>query len=209
MVAVVALVLLASATVYEIYRGIAGLWHRRLVEQAIPAALAGARTQRDALMAVIESYKAHFGYYPPLYTGPGPARGVVNPLCYELLGSRYEPKHKEFQIPITKDGLSVDEAQKYFNAHSFSNCLSFPNLPTNFLYNRGIATEPLGNGIEAFGVGVNYTDFIVEQFWQDFEFTTWRYTTNPAEHNPGKFDLWVDIIVAGKHFSIGNWPEVR
>jgi hypothetical protein len=209
MAAVVALVLLASAAVYGLYLGIAGLWHHRMLEQSIPAALAGVRAQRDELASVIEAYKAHFGYYPPLYTSLGQNRGILNPLCYELLGTRYETNRRAFSIPITKDGLSVDEAQKYFNVHSFSNCLSYPSLPTNFLSNRALTTAPLGNDTDAFGVGVIYTEIIAQPFWEDFEFTTWRYTTNPAEHNPGKFDLWVEMMVAGKHFIIGNWPEVK
>jgi hypothetical protein len=39
--------------------------------------------------------------------------------------------------------------------------------------------------------------------------TPWRYPTNPAEHNPDKSDLWIEVNVAGKHFTIGNLPEVK
>src|SRR5262249_59495176 len=140
------------------------------------------------------------GYYPPMYTPSGSERGVFNPLCYELLGVRFDPRTKEFHIPITKDGLSIDEAQKYFNARSFSNSLPFPNLPTNFLGNHALSAAPLTNEVEVFGVSVGYTQFTPESCWEDYDFSPWRYTTNPAEHNPGKFDLWVEVRVAGKHF---------
>jgi hypothetical protein len=82
-------------------------------------------------------------------------------------------------------------------------------LPTNFLANRPLAITPLTKEADVFGIGLSYTEFTLESFWEDFEFTPWRYVTNPAEHNPGKFDLWVEVNVAGKHFTIGNWPEVK
>jgi hypothetical protein len=84
-----------------------------------------------------------------------------------------------------------------------------PNFPTNFLLNRPLTCGPLTRGAEAFGVAVSYTEITSEAFWDDFECTTWHYATNPAEHNPGKFDLWVEVTVAGNHFTIGNWPAVQ
>jgi hypothetical protein len=204
-----ALVLLAMAAVYGLYSAVAWGWHRHVVESSIPGALAGMRTQREELVKVIESYKSAFGYYPPMFTPGGPGRGVFNPLCYELLGVRFDPRTKEFHIPITKDGLSISEVQKYFNTQWFSNCLSFPTTPTNFLANRALAVTPLSNDADIFGVSLSYTDFTPESCWTDFDFTPWRYTTNPAQHNPGRFDLWVEVNVVGKHFTIGNWPEVQ
>jgi hypothetical protein len=209
MIVVVGLVALAGASVYGLYCGAAALWHRRMLERAIPAALSGVRVQREALIGSIEAYKAEFGYYPPLFTSPGPNRGVLNPLCYELIGVRFDPKETAFHISITKDPLKADQVQKYFNARFFSNSVTFPVSPTNFLSSRSLPVCTLTPGGELFGVGVGYPDFIPEAFWGDFDFSPWRYVTNPAEHNPGKFDLWVDIDVAGKHFTIGNWPEVK
>jgi hypothetical protein len=203
------MVLLASGTVYGIYLGVAWVWHRAMLERSIPAALAGVRSQRETLIGLIESYNRQFGYYPPMFTPSGPARGVLNPLCYELLGVRFDAKTKAYYIPVTKDGLSIDEALKYFNTRSFSNCVIIPNMPTNFLANRALAVAPMTTDAQVFGVGLGWTEITPESFWGDFEFTPWRYATNPAEHNPGKFDLWVEVNVAGKHFTIGNWAEVQ
>jgi hypothetical protein len=208
-VGVIAALLVAVGCVYGSYRGVAAVWHRRILERAIPGVLAGVRGQEQTMIGVLESYKSHFGYYPPLFTTEGPTRGLLNPLCYELMGVRFEPKTAQFYIPASKDGISADEAQKYFNMRSFSNCLPFPALPTNFLANRPIPTTPLLKDGDLFGIGVGYTEFTPQELWEDFEFTPWRYVTNPAEHNPGKFDLWIEVNVAGKHFTIGNWPEVK
>jgi len=209
MFAVVGVVAVAGASVYGLYCGAASLWHRRMLEQAIPAALAGVRAQREVLIGSIEVYRAQFGYYPPMFTSQGPNRGVLNPLCYELMGVRFDPKEAAFHIAITKDPLKVEEVQKYFNTRSFSNYVTFPASPTNFLANRPVSVFPLTKDSDLFGVSLSYTDFVPEPFWGDFDFSPWRYATDPAEHNPGKYDLWVDFDVAGKHFTIGNWPEVK
>ena len=209
MVGVVAAISVAAGVIIGLYYGAAAWWHQKVVGRSIPDALAGIRTQRDALAVVIESYKNQFGYYPPLLTSAGSNRGVINPLCYELLGARFDAKTSEFHIPVTKDGVSVAEVRRYFSMNSFSNCLPFPTLPTNFLANRPLAVAPLTTDADLFGIAVNFTEFTPESCWGDFAFTPWRYATNPAEHNPGKFDLWVEVTVAGKHFTIGNWPEAK
>jgi hypothetical protein len=202
------LVVLAGG-LYGAYCGLTALWHRRMLKQTIPATLAGLRAQREEVTHIIEAYKGRFGFYPPMSTAPGPKRGVINPLCYELLGLRFDKKRSEFFIPASKDPLTVGEAQKYFNVQTFSNCLEFPEMPTNFMADRPVSVQPLAADSDLFGVGVSYTQFVPESFWYDYEFSAWRYTTNPAEHNPGKFDLWVEMNVAGKHFVVGNWPEVN
>jgi hypothetical protein len=209
MVAVTLALLLAGCAVYGLYCGVASIWHRQMVKRSIPDALAGIRAQREILIGLIEKYRTQFGYYPPLFTSAGPARGIMNPLCYELIGVQFDNKRAEFHIPATKDPMSMDEAQRYFNVRWFSNCLALPNAPTNFLANRGMPVQPITHDAEVFGVGLPYTEFTPETCWYDYEISPWRYLTNPAEHNRGKFDLWVDVSVAGKHFTIGNWPEVK
>jgi hypothetical protein len=209
MAAVVVLVVLTGASLYGLYRGGASLWHQRMLERAIPVALDGVRAERETLIGLIETYKAHFGYYPPLLMGAGTDRGVINPLCYELVGAQFDPRAKAFHVSITKDPMTLDEVKKYFNMSSFSNSVTFPATATNFLAGKPLAISPMTKDGELLGVSLRYTDFTSEQFWYDFDFSCWRYLTNPAQHNPGKFDIWIDIEVAGKHFTIGNWPEVK
>lgn len=133
----------------------------------------------------------------------------MNPLCYELIGVQFDNKRSEFHISATKDPMPMEEVQKYFNVRWFSNCLAFPNVPTNFLANRKMPVQLISRDAEAFGVGLPYTEFTPEACWYDYKISPWRYLTNPAEHNRGKFDIWVDVNVAGEHFTVGNWPEVR
>jgi hypothetical protein len=209
MVIVVGLVSLAAGVGYGVYVAATTFWHRRMAERAIPAALAGVRVQRDELIRSIEAYKQHFGFYPPLQTVPGPGRGVMNPLCYELAGVQFDPVKGTFHVSLTKDPMTIAQVQRFFNMSSFSNCVAFPAVPASFLPGRSASVSPLNSEDGLLGVALNYTEFTAEEFWRDFDFSPWRYATNPAEHNPGKFDLWVDLDVVGKHFTVGNWPEVK
>src|ERR1700676_559689 len=109
----VALLLALAGALFGLYRGVSTVWHRRMLERSTPSVLAGIRSQRDTLMALVESYKSRFGFYPPMFTTSGPTRGVINPLAYELLGVRFNTNTGQFYIPVTKDGLSVAEAKKY------------------------------------------------------------------------------------------------
>ena len=48
-------------------------------------------------------------------------------------------------------------------------------------------------------------DGISEDLTDDFVTTTWRYAADPAEHNKGKFDIWMELTVLNQHFVIRNW----
>jgi hypothetical protein len=56
----------------------------------------------------------------------------------------------------------------------------------------------------------------VLSFWPDWEsansdalaeirFGSWRYNSSKPEHNPGGFDLWIEIQAPGTNIVIGNW----
>src|SRR5580765_3008465 len=107
-VGVIAVMLVGAGCLYASYRGVTAIVHRHGLERSIPGVLTGVREQRETLIGVIESYKSHFGFYPPLLTPPGTNRGFVNPLCYELLGVRFNAQTAQFYLPSSKDGVSVD-----------------------------------------------------------------------------------------------------
>jgi hypothetical protein len=35
----------------------------------------------------------------------------------------------------------------------------------------------------------------------------WRYNASTPTHNPDSYDLWAEILIAGKTNIIGNWKE--
>jgi hypothetical protein len=89
-----------------------------------------------------------------------------------------------------------------FNMLSFSNSILAPEWPTNFLDGLGFVGLP---GNDAILLSSSVPDGISEDLTDDFVTTTWRYAADPAEHNKGKFDIWMELTVLNQHFVIRNW----
>jgi hypothetical protein len=203
--------ILLGAVVYGLYLGGSTFIHRRAVRAAIPKYLDGLRGQRDQLAQAIEKYHAQFGFYPQNHSTNNAQRAILNPLYYELLGTLWVSNYQAFRLSTTKDLLKLDQAMNAFHMSSFSNSLAAPPgispvWPTNFLDNLGFAGREQDDIIM---VCSGTPDGIDDAVVQDFNASNWRYAADPAEHNPGKFDLWVELDVLDQHFVIGNWDKVR
>jgi hypothetical protein len=182
--------------------------HRQGVDRAVPVVLAAMRGQRQALADAIAAYRLHLGFYPPAGKG-GSASGLVNPLFYELSGTRRDETRQRVFDPTQKEPIQVAEMEKIFGMERFSNSLPFPNWPTNFLADKQLSKKSLFPGGETFGVGLNESGAVPDDAVDDFKISPWRYTTAPAVHNPGQFDLWIELDVRGRHYVVGNWPAVE
>jgi hypothetical protein len=202
---------LVAAVVYGAYLAGLTFMHRRAVRAVIPKYLDGLRGQRDQLAQAIERYHVQFGFYPQNHTTNSTQRAVLNPLYYELLGTLWVSNYQAFRLSTTKDLLKIDRAMSAFNMSSFSNSLAAPaeispTWPTNFLDHLGFVGREED---DVFLVCSGPPDGIDDAVVQDFNASNWRYAADPAEHNPGKYDLWIDLDVLDQHFVIGNWEKVR
>ena len=201
---ILALLLIAAAG-YALYVTAADAWHRRGVRAAIPKYLDGLRAQRDALSQAVERYHAQFDFYPPNHP-TNANRAVLNPLYYELVGARWDTNFGTFRLPTTKDPVKPEMMLRMFNLSSFSNSLLSLAWPTNFIEGAGLVGRQQD---EIILVSSSTPDGIEEKFTDDFVSSPWRYATDPAEHNKGKFDIWIELAVLDQHFVIGNWPEAQ
>jgi hypothetical protein len=195
---------LLGGAVFLAYREVTAWRHRIRVEKAIPNVLTAIRSQLEDLKTAIEAYRGHFGYYPR----PGNGGPVTNTLFYELVGTRFRATDGTYNLPTTKDPIPGAELERLFKIHSFSNTLPMPTWPTNFLFERQIASVGINGGDEVFGIGYRDDDGLLEEMFGDFKISAWRYT-QPGTHNPGGFDIWIEVEAAGKHYTLGNWPEVN
>jgi hypothetical protein len=116
------------------------------------------------------------------------------------------PEFKTFGVPTAKETINPDRMANLFNMRSFSNSLTFPSWPTNFISGGGCAAREED---DIMMVGYGIPDELSPDIDDGFQITTWRYSADPAEHNPGKFDIWIEVDVLGQHIVIGNWAEVR
>jgi hypothetical protein len=204
---VCAALLLVGGLAYAAVLGVRAVLHKRAVAAAVPNVLAALRAQRGELQQVIAGYKAHYGFYPPMRSKLG-ERGVHNPLFYELAGTRYDPQRKSFYVANAKEPIAPETIAKYFNMTGFTNNLLYPDWPTNFLSQRLISNNEFSPGAEMHGLYF-FNESLGDDLVDDFDISTWRYTTAPAEHNPGKFDIWVEMQVQGQRYLLGNWPEAQ
>src|SRR5262245_20249770 len=195
-------ILIAATCAYAAYRLISPVLHRRAVSASIPGYIEALKLDRENLSAAIQRYHDQFGFYPPNGSTNLAARAVNNPLYYELVGTRWNSNLRSFGLPTAKEPVEPAAILKAFNMTSFSNTLPFPTWPTNFLEKLGFGGRQ-ENGVILVVSGT--PDGIAYDLAEDFNITPWRYAADPAEHNKGKFDLWMEVEVLGQRFQIQNW----
>ncbi len=201
---VVGVLLIGAACIYAAYRMSSSALHRRSVSAAIPKYLTGLKADRQKLSAAIQRYYDHFGFYPPNRSTNLSTRALNNALYYELIGTRWNSNLHSFGLPTTKEPVQPTEMLKAFNMASFSNTLTFPAWPANFLDGLGFAGREENDLIL---VVSGAPDGIADDIIEDFSITPWRYSADPATHNKGKFDLWMELDVLGQRFEIQNWSQ--
>jgi hypothetical protein len=178
------------------------VWVQRLAKSAIPGYLAELRSQRDRLLGAIERYHAHFGYYPPNRSTNLAERAIMNPLYYELVGTQWNSDFQAYRIPTAKATIEPETMERFFAMKSFSNSLSHPFWPTNFI--EGLALVGREENDVAL-MSYNAPEDISSEVDAEFTVSAWRYAADPALRNPGKFDLWIEVEVLGRRFVINNW----
>ncbi len=158
----------------------------------------------------IDRYKAAYGFYPPdsvetLNNVP------ITQLYYELLGTTnnggtYQTLDGSAQIPAgsvsTAFGANVggfincsktnaDESSP--QARNFLPDLRPNQIGSNITNNNVPITLLLGSvgGPSPLGTGIN----------------PWRYNSHSPTNNPGSYDLWIQLSIAGKTNLICNWSR--
>lgn len=181
----------------------------------VKAKLSRVRTEMTTLQTAIESYKERKGSYPP----DNPNDPTTPPLFYELLGTVVLPNNADniysnTVAPVVKQS----EIKKYFNRNGFQNSSPDPGEVENFFKGglpRSQYKEMPDNSTAQIQLltapvdGPGYTNIPdVVQIAGPDPTNTWRYRISGTNmHNPGKYDLWADVIIRGKVYTVGNWKQ--
>jgi hypothetical protein len=181
------------------------------VNAAIPEVCTEVRHQRAAILNALEAYKSQFGVYPPdhlLSRNPVVVDPVTNTLLYELAGTLYRPARKTFQV-AGLEPAAVDYVTNFFGCHGFKNCSEKPEGLKTFLSKQDLAWRQLHDDPDVFVLGFNMTSETIpyELIWE-LDIGSWQYVSSTAIHNPGKFDLWIEIAHKNRKVTVGNWKEV-
>jgi prepilin-type N-terminal cleavage/methylation domain-containing protein len=213
--------LIELITIVAIIGVLAALTFPAVQSIRVSAARKKARAELHRVQTAIDAYKAHHGFYPPdnpIPANPPLVNAVTNPLFFELVG---------VELVAPGQYRSLDgRALVYTN-----------DLPAIFGSGvRGFANQTRGSGDEAhpavnfFGksglplsqiatyrVGNSDVAILVCSIPWPEEYGTliaghprlnpWRYNSSHPTNNPGSYDLWVDLVLAGKTNRISNWSD--
>lgn len=164
------------------------------------------KTELAQLETAIDSYQLKKGFYPP---SNGDTNIVItNQLFYELKGTTFT--NGEFQTLDGTERIKDSDIGDFFTVKGFANSSPkgaetieaknfFPGLKSTQY--APISTSP---DVKVLVVPVEGPNDITVG---TKKINPWRYNSSTPTHNPDSYDLWAEILIAGKTNIIGNWKE--
>jgi prepilin-type N-terminal cleavage/methylation domain-containing protein len=169
----------------------------------VGAAKAVATTERAEIGSAIQEYHDKLGFYPP----DNPNDSAMNPLWFELSGTTNNGVNY-----VTLDGsgqIQVAEINAKFNRQGFANSGTRAHgtdenaAPISFLSNlqgkqlgQSESNQPFIKILNCSAGAPPGTTL-----------NPWHYVSTHPTHNPGSYDLWVDLVAGGKTYQVNNWSK--
>jgi prepilin-type N-terminal cleavage/methylation domain-containing protein len=160
----------------------------------------------------IEAYKENLNVYPT----ENAKYPWLNPLYYELTGSTkagnvYQPLSGIGNISEVGMGTffgAGNDVSGFINITRGSDdeLKTAKNLLTGL---RPAQYLEVTNGVPGVVLGTREkgpTPFMLFDTAQN-SINPWRYQSSSATNNPGRFDLWVDVLISGKTYRFSNWSK--
>lgn len=195
-----------------------------LVSLIIPAISAFDRKQKISLAqaqlhriaGAIDAYKTRLGFYPP----DNPGNPAINQLYFELLGTTNNgtPPTNWITLDHSAQINSIDPTiniSSVFGVQGFANTSPRAHgedaAPISFLdslSSKQIGSMGPANQIKVLVCSVEWPSSATASApIPGTQLNPWRYNSSHPTHNTGSYDLWVDLIIGGKTYSVGNWNE--
>jgi hypothetical protein len=183
--------------------------HRTHLHAAIPKICEDLKHERQTLLGAIEAYKRKLGFYPPdhvISRQPLVVDSVTNQLLYELLGTWHDPATDTF-APARFPSVQRAFIESFFGREDFRNTAAKANEVQHFLDVADIeATVAVHNKPDVAVLGYfPGWEGIEPDIYAQVELSSWRYNSSAPVHNPGAYDLWIEIRTAETNILIGNW----
>lgn len=185
------------------------------------AARKKARAELHRLQTAIDAYKAHHGFYPPdnpIPNNPPLVNALTNPLFLELVGveavgpGQYRSLDGRALIHTNDLSMIFGAGVRGFanqtrgggdEAHPAVNFFGKAGLPPS-----QVATYRVGNSDVAILVcSIPWPEEYGVLIVGHPRLNPWRYNSSHPTNNPGGYDLWVDLVLAGKTNRISNWSD--
>jgi len=167
----------------------------------------------------IESYKAKYGFYPP----DNPSSAATNQLYFELLGTTASSLGSAIFSYTTLDGsatINLPGLRNVFglNTNGTPNVAGFMNstkgaggdegsVAVNFLKGlKAVQFLAAANPSSTF-LGAPLDGPLIYQSPSGAKINPWRYNSSSPTNNPNSYDLWIDVLIAGKTNRFSNWSK--
>jgi prepilin-type N-terminal cleavage/methylation domain-containing protein len=168
------------------------------------------------LETAIDSYKAAYGFYPPDNTNivNNLTSAMTNQLYYELIGTtnngvNYVALDGSAQIPVGSVGNA-------FGVGGFMNCNSANKVSSEDSPSaKSFLSSLKPNQYATIADGAANVTLLVasvggpDQKYQPLntlDLNPWRYVAQ-GTNNPGGYDLWVQLVIAGQTNLVCNWNK--
>jgi prepilin-type N-terminal cleavage/methylation domain-containing protein len=180
---------------------------------------ARAKAQLGSIETAIGNYKAKKGFYPP----DNPDNPYTNQLFYELRGTtRNEPKNAQSSLVFSNlfnppDTINLATIQTFFGPTTGGFVNSSPDPAEIYNACPNLKAEDIRNinGKTNQNVNLVYIFASVSRGPRDIQVMNGAQligTVNPVcyvssnpTNNPNSYDLWIDVLIAGKTNRISNW----
>lgn len=181
--------------------------------------LHAAQAQMSQLETALENYKSAYGFYPPSCPN-GP---LTNQLYYELVGTTNiaaPPANPIYQV-LGNPGQQLTggpggQVSQAFGVGGFMNC-SKPGGDESAQPARNFLPDLNTNQVGTVVMGVTPVNLLVTPLGgPDSSYTPlgsgnigvnpWRYAY-PGTNNPGSYDLWIQLGIAGNTNLVCNWTK--
>jgi prepilin-type N-terminal cleavage/methylation domain-containing protein len=192
------------------------------------ATIRTAQAEMAQLETAIDRYKSAYGFYPP----DNPCNPLVNQLYFELLGTtnigNTTPNYQSLDDPtiqVTQSSLTSSSGVFGLDGNGNSCVSGFMNcnkpssgedarMAQNFLpglklhqvvvYTNRFPDNPIP--IKIIITSVGGPDRAYKPL-SALDLNPWRYNSSSPTNNPGAYDLWVQLVIAGKTNLICNWNK--
>ena len=164
-----------------------------------------ARTELTNIETAIEAYKAKLGFYPPA----DPGQPTTNTLYFELLGTKMDNAATIYTTLDGSSSIAANAVSSTFGSQvgGFLNCTrpgGGDDTPAATAFLGGLKPAQYFEIVPgAPGVKI----LIGPSAPGNQAMNPWGYNSSNPAFNPKTFDLWIDIIIAGKTNRISNWTD--
>ncbi len=177
--------------------------------------IARAGTELHLVELAIENYKTKLGHYPP----DNPGLPSTNQLYFELMGTTNDGNFfvtLDGSARVLKDQLNRGTTPRGLGVRGFVNTSAVTGGEEGRTAQRfigelktaNLATLPTNDKREIVNlICCSVAWPFPRPALQPANGNPFRYNSSNPTNNPNSFDLWVDIIIAGKTNRISNWSS--